>query len=275
MLITSNTIVPILDGNGKPLVNGRLYVRRNSSEESGYVQLTRSPGDSGYNAPNPIILNSAGAIPFPVYTSAKSAWCFAYDQDGVFILSYPLNGNPEDDVVEEQQKISDEVVKNLEVQKDGVIRNDLIVEGNTELKGELIVEKDMTLKNNLISGKKIKSFDAEIKFATMHYIETNHIHFEDSEVSLNKYFPFATAFLKVEPGHGYGYDPSLVPIGSYITLINASPNIKINQIVSAKKTTDIDIDLVETVSDSAAKYRVVSRTGGNSSWSWYLCVRIS
>ena len=75
MLITSNTIQPNKHSSGRPLVNARLYVRSSEKENSEMLPLYRDAACTE-SAPNPITLNSAGELPYPIYTAASRAWCF-------------------------------------------------------------------------------------------------------------------------------------------------------------------------------------------------------
>jgi len=131
LLITGNTRAPILDGNGKPLVNGTLLVTANSDSESSPLSIFREPSESSPPVKNPIRLNSAGAMPYAIYTDAAKAWCHAYDERGEYVLSYPLNGNLPAESGEsngESLSVSEMVVERLSVLKQAIIKGDLKAE---------------------------------------------------------------------------------------------------------------------------------------------------
>jgi len=101
MLITSDTMPPLLDGNGNPVRNGFLYVHKEGDPMSKLLGLVDSEGNP---AENPIPLLSTGRMKEPVYIrpgangeEINSAWCFLWDnRDGVkvFIRDYPLQNEP-------------------------------------------------------------------------------------------------------------------------------------------------------------------------------------
>jgi len=125
MLITSNTRAPILDGIGQPIANGRLEVRQNSDPASRLLQLFRQP-DFHVSTPNPIPLNSAGAMPYPVYAKENNAWCHAYNENGELVISYPLNGNS---IGDNTDLVPDEIVtKRLIVKGDAIVGDTLTTE---------------------------------------------------------------------------------------------------------------------------------------------------
>jgi len=98
MLITTNTILPQRHGNGSPVANGRLYARANKNPDSAKLELYRD-AELKESAPNPITLNSAGDLPYPVYAKENSAWCHLYAiADGIedYIRNYPLREMPGD-----------------------------------------------------------------------------------------------------------------------------------------------------------------------------------
>jgi len=126
MLITSNTRAPILDGSGNPLTNGKLAVCENSDPNSRLLELFREP-DFSESAPNPINLNSAGAMPYPVYANKNNAWCHAYNYLGALVISYPLNGNINDSDNETEEVPQKVVGEELHIKGKAVV-GDLIAE---------------------------------------------------------------------------------------------------------------------------------------------------
>ncbi len=167
MLITSNTIPPILDGNGIPIVNGKLYVRKGSTMQAEPAELRDSINPENSNpVSNPIQLNSAGEIPDPVWTNpADVLWCFVYNENNIFVRSYPLvsvavsEGNidlpPEIIIdilhVEDHAVIADlTVTNNLDVDTDLTVKGDSTVEGNSAIDGDLDVKGNLNVEENVI-----------------------------------------------------------------------------------------------------------------------------
>jgi len=98
MLITSDTMPPLLDGNGSPVRNGILCVRENSDPESRPLDLEDAEGNP---VPNPMHLLSTGEMPRASYIKkdgdsepAVRAWCFVSDRDGIPVRAYPLQNEP-------------------------------------------------------------------------------------------------------------------------------------------------------------------------------------
>jgi len=176
MLVTSNTLAPIVDGLGQPVVNGKVFV--NDTDTFGNtVNLYRSiyiHDNSPENiATNPIQLNSAGAFPYPVYCAEKMVWCFVQDENGENILSYPVlsagsasSGNDDTseilaDVIRVKTLFAD-LIESLKVNKDAQIlgnlevRKFLKVYENAKISGWLqIDENNTTIGNGGITTPKL------------------------------------------------------------------------------------------------------------------------
>jgi len=124
LLVTGNTMAPILDGSGKPIANGKLLVTANSDPESEPLQLYRDPNKS-QSASNPISLNSAGAMPYPVYADTLKAWCHAYSESNRLVISYPLLGNTAAGQANGNAEIQNLYAESLTVTGDADIFGDL------------------------------------------------------------------------------------------------------------------------------------------------------
>ncbi len=151
MLITSNTIPPILDNNGKPLVNGRLYVYEDDTEDSKLAELFSSINfEESNSVTNPITLNGAGEIPNPVWakTSAQVLWCFAYNESKELKRQYPLASIgvfAGDNVYDNEDtgvfSLDNLIVKNRTKTKDLDVENDLDVGNNLKVKSGFLLNQ--------------------------------------------------------------------------------------------------------------------------------------
>jgi len=117
MLITSDTMPPLLDGNGNPVRNGTLKVFKDADTQSEPLQLYDAEGDFVGTS---IELDSLGRMPQPVYTSETSAWCFlyAYAPDGIpaeLIRTYPLQNAPTQNALVLPQEMT---VRSITVQEE-------------------------------------------------------------------------------------------------------------------------------------------------------------
>jgi len=96
MLITSLEILPLQTPGRAPIVGGRLHVREGRDTRSLRLELFRDAAFST-SAANPVILNSAGELPYPVYARENSAWCHVcVIKNGIeeLVHSYPLRIMP-------------------------------------------------------------------------------------------------------------------------------------------------------------------------------------
>jgi len=106
MLITTNTMLPQRHSSGLPVANGWLYARESKNPGSPKLELYRD-AELKESAPNPITLNSAGELPYPVYAKENSAWCHLYaiaDGREDYIRSYPLREMPSGDNLKEPKE---------------------------------------------------------------------------------------------------------------------------------------------------------------------------
>jgi len=96
MLITSDTMPPLLDNNGNPVRNGWLRVNGTSKALDKYPLLLYSnPDYTGDLQDNPIQLDSTGRMPKPFFVKESLAWCFLFTSEFEPVRSYPLQTHQE------------------------------------------------------------------------------------------------------------------------------------------------------------------------------------
>lgn len=168
MLITGDTRHRILDGSGNPVVEGTVEVKVKDGTQYVSANLFRDI-DLTETAQNPITLNSAGEIPFPVYVNAPIVYCFVKNKKGTEIRNYPVVGigvpvkdNNNGTAQFSEANISTAFIENLH--SDNAIINDLTVSYNATV-NNLTVEKAFN-QGDLIKtdGEKITLATASIDF---------------------------------------------------------------------------------------------------------------
>jgi len=169
MLIASNTVSPFFYSYNIPVANGKLYVKADNDAESKNLELFRD-ADFLESAPNPITLNSAGEIPYPVYTKEDVASCFLYSSEyGIRGRSYPLIGMPGRNAAAEQDAqlqtievgtLADaEKMQGIKELSCGAINSENIEIGGTASIGKLKV-KELTIKGRYFNSGEISAIKA-------------------------------------------------------------------------------------------------------------------
>jgi len=132
MLITSDTMPPLLDGNGNPVRAGKLHVLKGPTQDSEPSPLFLDL-DFKQRAANPIQLDSTGRMPNALYTDGNEAWCFLYSFEGILLRSYPLQITPEARGFTLPQDLT---VRTLSVLPGGTLRaNKITLSGRSEIIG--------------------------------------------------------------------------------------------------------------------------------------------
>lgn len=271
LLITGNTRAPIVDGQGRPVVRGNLYVRKTSDPNSELLNLFRF-GSNQIAAPNPLTLNSAGAIPFPVYAQEKTGWCFVTDSDGEAILNYPLQELFSPDSIDVQS----EQVFVLPVTFGQTITatNNLIVSGDIYVGGDISIEGDVAVQNRIDCGKLVAEFQIGTQQITAQVAVISQLNV--SEIRLMNSNE-VVALAPVTEAINASFD-SKVPVNSYVAAMASEP-LDIGQIVFLKDIASFQINVVSSAQYAeypGIKFRVCGRCAHDSrSEIFHLCVRIA
>jgi len=167
MLITGNTRHRILDGNGKPVANGTILVTVESATGSEPAVLFRDL-EFTESTENPIRLNPAGEIPFPVYVNKPFAWCFVESEDKIPVRNYPVAGgniatNSENNATAQFTEILAEMIRTEEIIAQKAFIDDLTVSYSATIKNleskEINAEK---INAEKINAEKINAEEIEI-----------------------------------------------------------------------------------------------------------------
>jgi len=278
MLITSNTIPPILDANGKPVVNGRLEVRKGSTQTAELAELFYDR-ELKEAASNPITLNGAGEIPVPVWTETLDVlWCFVFNEDDILVREYPLAsvGVPVKDI----ENIPDEfVTKKLHVINDAIVGRDLDVGDNAIIRRNLFVEKNLIVNDWVRMDKNL--LVKENITAKSISINENGPRVEGEEMAISSVSVANSAF-NILPN---ALESEHIPIGSYIigaTIGQEGEELTLNKKVYIDlQQPDNQVIMITSVSyqgnTDLGVYRTLGISGDTSgnAYRFYLCVRVA
>jgi len=306
MLITSNTRASILDGSGRPLTNGKLHVCENSDPNSKPLELFREP-DFRESAPNPINLNSGGAMPYPIYANKSNAWCHAYNELGALVISYPLNGN----TIErgnETEAIGKVVGKELHITGKAVV-GDLIAESvsldekniwekskdgaklstdSIEVGGNITLNKDNFETSEEVDVKIGGNLKVEKETEVNALLKAKNIQLDGMEATDGKKKTYSMANLEEDSPIA---DVNMTvekmleffPIGSYITCeSNSNDMYRINQTLYGRGGKEgfssgnesIDIHTQRPSGDPVGVYKCCGFTGQKNNHNYFLLRRI-